>query len=101
MGALERNYDEKRGFFRMKMNTAMELTFDSGASINGKCLDLSGTGASVLLDEALDMGAELEISIDPPQNSQMPFIAKVEVARVIDRGSEGYEIGLLIKEVLG
>ena len=39
-----RNYDEKRDFIRMKMDTEVTLALDETQNVTGFCRDLSGTG---------------------------------------------------------
>lgn len=93
---MDRMYDEKREFIRMKVDTPVTVTLlESKQSINGLCKDLSGTGMLLAMDEALPLGQNVEVSITSGKN---PFVAVAEVARV-DEQASGYTIGLKIQNI--
>ena len=61
----------------------------------GKCIDISGTGLSMLIPEKLKKDTILELSIEPPIYPPFRIVTLGEVGRVIStkaKGKSGYDI---------
>ncbi len=61
----------------------------------GECIDISGSGVSMLLPEKLNKATILEITIEPPNYPPFTIIALGEVRRISltkKKGKRGYEI---------
>lgn len=98
MGSIDRSFDEKRNFIRMKINTPVSIHMN-GRVYQGICKDLSGAGMLIETDDEFSIGDQLDVTIEQKNDNQIPFNAKVEVTR-IQAGSPGTQvIGLLIKEI--
>ena len=92
-------YSEKRDFFRMRIDTPIELfDCDNQQSYQGLCKDLSGAGMKVEVDQAITVGTALDASIKPSLTGQLSFTAKVEVSRVESMEDGSYHWGLAIRE---
>lgn len=78
------NYDEKRGFFRMQIETPVMFKIKGQADIthHGLSHDLSATGLLMSSDFAPQHNDELEIIIDSQSERFSPFTAEGKVLRV-------------------
>ena len=82
-GRLMRDYDDKRNFFRMMVNSTCELLIDDGSNrtLNAVCKDLSATGMSLEVDEEIAADTLITVSIEA-SGSQIPALtARVKVVR--------------------
>ena len=100
MSTASRNYDEKRDFIRMTVDCDLTLSeLEGGRHYQGRCVNLSSTGAMVLLDEAPAMGQCLELHIAPRLALVPALNALVKVVRVLPAVDGGYEVGMSIVEM--
>lgn len=99
-----RNYEEKRGFIRMKVETPVAVLCESlGTELKGVCRNLSGGGLLVELEATLPLATEVEICIQSQHGHSPMLKARAKVSRVYSRpGSEKKPcmLGLEIVEVL-
>jgi c-di-GMP-binding flagellar brake protein YcgR len=101
MSLASRQYNEKRNFLRMQIDSpvAISMQTESG-EITGICRDLSGGGMQVEADRVLPMGAMLNIAIMPPHSDTPMLNAKAEVTRVDSGPDDTCTLGLEIREML-
>jgi C-terminal processing protease CtpA/Prc len=99
MSLVDRDYDEKRNFIRMQVNTSVSLEL-SGQQLSGWCIDLSGGGLQVEMEEALPLETELEVTITSPHGHSPMLQAKTRVARVTEGDNGKKLVGMEIIEVL-
>lgn len=100
MHSMIRDYSEKRDFIRMKVDSDIHLTDESGTlSLVGICRDLSGTGMQIEVKEAVSEGTTLFTEL-PSSNPAFPsFKTKVIVKRCIPSSTEGsFLLGTEIQE---
>ena len=98
MTSMDRSFDEKRSFIRMKVNTQVVIHMN-GRDYQGVCKDLSGAGMLIETDEPFNLGDQMDVSIEQRGENLMPFNARVEVTRV-QSGSPGNQVvGLVIREI--
>ncbi|WP_188150322.1 PilZ domain-containing protein [Teredinibacter waterburyi] len=104
MSLASRDYQEKRNFIRMKVDTPVSMQVQSGSdSYEGICRDLSGGGLLVELDTALPMGTEVEVTIASSHGHNPMLKAKAVVSRVEshpDASAQPCLLGMEITEVL-
>ena len=95
-----RNYQEKRNFIRMKINSPMNLSRE-GEKMCGTCIDLSGGGMLVALDQVkgLEPGKLVEIAISSNHGHNPILKALTQVSRITAR-DVGYFVGLEIKQLI-
>jgi len=93
------DYSEKRNFFRMNLDCSMEYSVNgSTEKKNGVVKNLSGEGVSLIIDQKLKPGTELQMSITPENPITPPLDVTVEVLRCDKIDADGYEIaGSIIK----
>ena len=85
------DYTEKRNFFRMNMECNAEYTVDdSGSQKTGKVKNLSGDGMSIIIDQPIELGAELRVSIQPANTVTPPLNIVMEVLRCEAKESNCY-----------
>lgn len=61
-----RNYDEKRNFIRMQVNADALITDHNGFTKKGRCINLSGGGALLELDDNLPVDKPIAVTINSP-----------------------------------
>lgn len=95
-----RNYNEKRDFIRMKVDTEVTLTLNGGSEqVKAYCRDLSGTGMLIEVDEPIDEGTVCDTRL-PSNNEAFPALdAKVKILRCTPLDSEKFHIGAEILEI--
>lgn len=76
-----RNYDEKRDFIRMRVNTEALVINAAGEKIVGFCHNLSGGGALLEMQQALTMNEEVEVFIHSQYGHAPVFSSKGMVVR--------------------
>ena len=80
---LERSYEEKRNFIRMKVDTMVSFTRSgSKERYEGRCRNLSGAGMLLETDKKLKLGDRLRVTVPSEGPDFSPLDAMVEVVRV-------------------
>ena len=103
MNLANRDYQEKRSFIRMKVETPVSVTTREGASFNGMCHNLSGGGMLVSVPEALPLGKELEVAVTSYHGHNPMLKARTVVSRILaqpDTVAKPCFAGLEILEIL-
>lgn len=98
MSSVDRNYNEKRDFIRMKINSPVTISCD-GTEYQGICKDLSGAGMLIATEHAFESGNSVNVYIEAKGDNHLPFDATAEISRVDANGDDGYIVGLSIKEI--
>jgi hypothetical protein len=93
-----RAWSEKRNFIRMKINAPVNIEH-AGSQFVARCKDLSGSGMLVDIEQALPIGAVVQLSIEQEGEKRLPFRATAEVARVEPAGTGSFTIGLSITAI--
>jgi len=80
----DHNYDEKRDFVRMNIDTQITYTVKNsdGQSHQGSSGDLSATGLYMTTDFALSEGDAIDIIMSPNGDRLPPFTAEGQVIRI-------------------
>lgn len=104
MNSANREYQEKRNFIRMKIETPATIEVNDGSELHhGVCRDLSGGGMLIELESTLPVGTEVSVCIASAHGHAPMLRAITEVTRVVAQpGAETSPclLGLEIKEVL-
>jgi hypothetical protein len=95
-----RNWDEKRDFIRMKVDTQITLAVDdSEIKVEGFCRDLSGTGMLIEVNQEVNTGTTCSTTF-PSNNEAFPSLdAKVKILRCIQLSDNKFQIGAEILEI--
>ncbi|TXR53217.1 PilZ domain-containing protein [Reinekea thalattae] len=81
MGHTDRDFEEKRDFIRMQLNSTAKLHSQGSQPIDVICHDLSATGMSIIATEPLTLGSEVTIDIPSPNAQFEPMSSKGQVVR--------------------
>lgn len=96
------NYDDKRNFYRMLLNSEVVVTIiddEANSQIIATCRDLSATGMAIEMDSPLAMGTKVRMRIDSLNNNVQPFDASGKVVRVVEENPDLYVVGVTICEL--
>ncbi|WP_303289254.1 PilZ domain-containing protein [Marinobacter sp. SS5-14b] len=93
-----KDYSEKRDFYRMQVNSQIEITGSNGETITGICRDLSAAGMQLHVDKAFPLGEELKTRMEAAGDQFPPLETVGEVLRCEPDG-DGYLLGINIIEV--
>jgi len=92
------DYDEKRSFIRMQLETKLRFSVQGSntSQHQGFSHDLSATGLLMGSDFAPEVGALVAITIDTSNERFEPFTAQGSVIRIVpnDLGKERYLISV-------
>lgn len=92
---MDRTYDEKRSFIRMRIDTPVQVSHGT-RRFAARCKDLSGSGMLIASDHSLAIGDEVEVSIEQEGPNRFPFRASATVSRA-EAGAEGeFILGLAL-----
>lgn len=103
MALLKKDYDEKRNFIRMRVDTPVKMAMSDDTEIEGLCHDLSGGGFLVEINETLPIGTEAEVLISSNHGHAPILHARAVVKRIVSHPSEVSQtcmLGMEIAEVL-
>jgi hypothetical protein len=95
------NYEEKRNFIRMKVDTVVTFTKAEGKErYEGRCRNLSGAGMLLETNKKLEMGDRLKVVIPSEGPDFSPLEAIVEVVRVIPEPDlHKFRMGVVIRKI--
>jgi len=96
MSNLARNYQEKRDYIRMQVDTPAELTLSTGEHFRLTCIDLSSSGVQLKGSDAIPTNVSATLQIDSGGGPIPPLHAEVTVCRVTESAPGEYRIGLSI-----
>jgi len=97
--SLATRYQEKRDYIRMRVETPVTLTFGD-RTLQCVCVDLSGTGMCLELNDELNIGDEAVAYMPSYQNKFDALNACIRIKRVMQDG-DVYCYGAEIIEILG
>ncbi len=95
------SYDDNRNFFRMMVNTNIEVEIsdaDAGRKITAICRDLSATGMAIEADEHIEPGTEVKCRVDSTSSDVQPLQASATVVRCTQEDSGVFMLGVEINQ---
>lgn len=99
MTSPSREYDEKRDFIRMKVDSPMRIEVEGHPSIACTCHDLSSTGVRFVLEHEMTKGEEARIIIPSNRHQLPPLHAIIKILRK-EESTKGYVYGARIVSIL-
>ena len=101
--SVERSFDEKRNFIRMRMDTMITYTYRNKTErYDGRCINLSGAGMLLQTDKKLKIGDNLQLTVPTDSADYSSLSASVEVMRVSAMPDQHkFEVGVVIKQIKG
>lgn len=99
---MPRNYDEKRDYVRVDVDSELSYAqLDSPQHNTGMLKNLSGRGMMFIADHEIEKESLVDIKVVPSNNLTPPLHARVKIVRVMkQRHGEGFEIGAIIQSML-
>lgn len=96
-------YDDKRNFFRMMLNSPCEIVVsddESSRSLQAVCKDISSTGMSFEVEEqSVELGTKVEVSIESTSSQIASLSAIAKVVRCDKNTDSTCVIGVEISEM--
>lgn len=98
---MSREYDEKRDFIRVEVDSKMNYGPGGQQMSEGRIKNLSGRGMMFIADAEVPVESILEVKIHPENDITPPLHANVRVVRVMkQKRGPGFEVGAVIQEML-
>ena len=94
-------YDDNRNFFRMMVNTGIEVEVadaDAGRKLNAICRDLSATGLAIETDEPIEVGTKIVCRVEGTSPELPALHAQATVVRCQKVEPGVYTLGVEIIE---
>ena len=96
------NYDDKRDFYRMMLNSDVTVTIiddEANSTVFATCRDLSATGMAIEMSHPIDLNSNVRVSVDSANSSVQSLDVSGKVVRVTEESNECYLIGINITEI--
>ena len=96
------NYDDKRNFYRMMLNSDVSVTIiddEANSNLFATCRDLSATGMAIEMSHPLELNTNVRVSVESSGNTVQPLDVKGKVVRVTEENTDCYLIGINIAEI--
>ena len=97
------DYDDKRNFYRMMVNSPCQVSIIDSPSTsltNAVCRDISATGLSIELQiQKVELGALIEVTIDSNNEELESLVAKAKVIRCDELSNDACLVGAEISEM--
>jgi len=106
-----RNYDEKRDFVRVALDSALsfgipddsddDVAVDTQLDQTALLKNLSGRGLMFVAENEVTKESLIDIKVVPSNELTQPLHARVKVVRVMkQRHGDGFEVGAVIQSML-
>lgn len=95
------NFDDKRNFYRMMLNSEVDLTIiddEANSKVVATCRDLSATGMAIEMPHPLEEGTKVRVHVGG-NGAVQALDARGRVIRVTEESAECYLIGICIDEL--
>lgn len=95
-----RNWDEKRDFIRMKVDTEVTIVVEeSKQQLTGLCRNLSGTGMLLEVDSQVPEGHTCKTTLNSSNTSFPALDATIKVVRCTQLEDDLYQLGTEIVHI--
>jgi hypothetical protein len=95
MGQLDRDYEEKRDYIRMRVDADISLIY-AGQIIPAVCVDLSSSGMQIQAPRSFQVGDKISVTIDSEHGALKGLEADTEVVWIADIEGGEQKLGLTI-----
>lgn len=96
------NFDDKRNFYRMMLNSEVVVTIiddEANSQITATCRDLSATGMAIEVEHPIAMSTHVKIKLDSSSEQVQSLDMRGRVVRVDEECEGCYLIGIAIEEL--
>lgn len=97
-----KGYDDKRNFYRMMLNSEVDVTvIDDEVNSNfvATCRDLSATGMAFELEHPLAISTMVRVKVNSPNSQVQALDVSGRVVRIEEESSNCYLVGISIEEI--
>ena len=92
---------EKRGFIRMQVNTPAAINIETaGKQEQGLCLNLSGSGMLLEVNQPFTEGSEVTVHLSSKHGHSPSIEAACTITRCLKESDNKYQLGLVIDRIL-
>lgn len=96
------NYDDKRGFYRMLLNSEVGITViddEVNSNLTATCRDLSATGMAIEMSHPIEEGSCIRAKVESSNSSIQSLDVKGRVIRVVEESPECYLVAVSIEDL--
>jgi c-di-GMP-binding flagellar brake protein YcgR len=96
------NFDDKRDFYRMMLNSDVTVTIiddEANSQILATCRDLSATGMAIEMTHPIELNTHVKVSVRSANNNVQPLEISGKIVRVTEEGEECFLVGINIAEI--
>ena len=96
------NYDDKRDFYRMMLNSEVTVTViddEANSELLATCRDLSATGIAIEMPHPLEVNTQVRINVDSVNGNVQPLDVIGRVVRVNEESPDCFLVGVNISEI--
>lgn len=96
------NFDDKRNFYRMMLNSEVIVTIiddEANSQITATCRDLSATGMAIEVEHPLEMSTHVKVKLDSASEQVQSLDLRGKVVRVDEECEGCYLVGISIEEL--
>jgi hypothetical protein len=96
------NYEDKRNFYRMMINTEVNVTIidnEVNNQVVATCRDLSATGAALEMQYPLTLGKQVRVDVASPTESVQALNLIGKVQRVTKESEDCFLVVITIVEI--
>ena len=97
-----KNFDDKRDFYRMMLNSEVVVTIiddEANSQIIATCRDLSATGMAIEMDHPLELSTYVKIKLDSASDLVQALDIRGKVVRIEEECEGCYLVGISIEEL--
>ena len=97
-----KGYDDKRNFYRMMVNSEVDVTvIDEEVNSNfvATCRDLSATGMAFEMEHPLALSTHVRVKVNSASSQVQALDVSGRVVRIEEENSNCYLIGISIEEI--
>ena len=97
-----KDFDDKRDFYRMMLNSEVIVTIideEVNSQLSATCRDLSATGMAFELEHPLAISTYVRVKIDSAGSQIQALDVSGRVVRIEEENKDRYLIGISIEEI--
>lgn len=96
------NFDDKRNFYRMLLNSEVNITViddEMNSVILATCRDLSATGMAIEMSHPLEIGTKVKAKVESANSAVQALDVTGKVVRIDEESPELYLVGISIDDI--
>lgn len=101
-GELMKDFDDKRDFYRMMINSDVVVTViddEVNCQLSATCRDLSATGMAFEIEHPLAISTHIRVRVDSASSQIQALDIRGRVVRIEEESNNCYLIGIAIEEI--